>query len=286
MKKAPFYACLCLSLLAGLLLFARCGDDNTTTASSNNGDDDDDTTTVVLTGMLADHNAVAAFDLIPDTIITKIKEDLNIYYGHTSHGGQILSGMALLRNQDIALNFNSGPGTLTYTEFGDDLGHNGDTSWVIATRDELEQPDCEFNVVMWSWCGGASDNTEAGINIYLNAMSQLEDEYPDVIFIYMTGHLDGTGVDGNLYQRNNQIRDYCDTNDKILFDFADIESYDPDGNYYPDETDACGWCYDWCADVNNDCDDCSCAHSHCFNCYIKGKAFWWLMGRMVGWDGQ
>ena len=45
----------------------------------------------------------------------------------------------------------------------------------------------------------------------------------------MTGHLDGGGTAGNLNVRNNQIRNYCIANDKILFDFADIESYKPNG---------------------------------------------------------
>ena len=53
----------------------------------------------------------------------------------------------------------------------------------------------------------------------------------------MTGHLDGTGPSGNLYARNDQIRDYCVANGKVLFDFADIESWDPGGVYYPDEDD-------------------------------------------------
>ena len=87
----------------------------------------------------------------------------------------------------------------------------------------------------------------------------------------------------HLYARNNQIRAYCNAHDKILFDFADIESYDPDGNYYPDETDACAWCATWCE--QHTCIPCDgCAHSHCFNCYQKGKAFWWMMARMVGWE--
>jgi hypothetical protein len=136
-------------------------------------------------------------------------------------------------------------------------------------------------MAMFSWCGGCSDNTEAGIDIYLNKMEELEADYPGVIFIYMTGHLDGTGPSGNLYARNNQIRDYCTLHDKILFDFADIESYDPDGVYYPDESDYCNWCYDWCA--IEPCPSCGCAHSHCFNCYRKGKAWWWMMARVSGW---
>jgi hypothetical protein len=65
-------------------------------------------------------------------------------------------------------------------------------------------------------------------------MAALEKEYPEVIFIYiyMTGHLEGTGEHGNLHVRNNQIRDYCRASNKILYDFADIESHDPDGSSF------------------------------------------------------
>ena len=37
-------------------------------------------------------------------------------------------------------------------------------------------------------------------------MAQLEQQYPQVKYVYMTGHLDGTGSGGNLNQRNEQIR--------------------------------------------------------------------------------
>jgi len=186
-----------------------------------------------------------------------------------------MTGLNLLYSEDTLYN------PPYFNEYGDDLGHNGDTSWVSPTRNWLDSHPA-YNLVMWSWCGGCSDNTEEGINIYLNAMSQLEQEYPGVIFIYMTGHLDGTGTGGNLYARNNQIRTYCINNEKILFDFADIESYDPDGSYYPDASDACEWCSDWC--LVNPCPSCGCAHSHCFNCYLKGKAWWWMMVRISGWS--
>jgi hypothetical protein len=154
-------------------------------------------------------------------------------------------------------------------------------SWEYPLRFHLDNnPD--INVVMYSWCSGASDNTEEGINIYLNAFDQLEEDYPGVTFVYMTGHLDGTGDGGNLRARNNQIRQYCAANSKVLYDFADIESFDPAGIRYADASDACEWCYDWCA--VNDCPSCAdCAHSHCFNCYLKGKAFWWMMARLEGW---
>ena len=233
--------------------------------------------------IVADHTVIEPFELIPETVIETAKSTYNIFYGHTSHGSQIVSGMEILYDEDGLYAFNDGEDTLQLSEYSDDLGYDGDVSWVPVTRARLDQPDNGINVVMWSWCGGVSDNTVAGINTYLDAMDGLEADYPDVTFVYMTGHLDGTGPAGTLYLRNNQIRDYCVLNDKVLFDFADIESFDPDGNHYPNDDDGCNWCDAWCA--SNPCPWCaSCNHSHCFNCYLKGKAFWWMMARVSGWD--
>jgi hypothetical protein len=258
------------TLLLVAVYIVSCSD-NKSTGSSGGLQTGDTAGTVI-----ADHGAVLAFNDIPGAIIDSIVSQLNIYYAHTSHGSQLMTGLDMVEAEN-SLYFQS----YCY-ERSDDLGHNGDTSWIPHLRTYLTNNQ-ECNVVMFSWCGGASDNTEAGINIYLNAMSSLETDYPQVTFIYMTGHLDGTGETGNLRARNNQIRDYCRQNGKILFDFADIESFSPDGVFYPDETDACSWCAVWCAE--NECPDCySCAHSHCFNCYLKEKAFWWMMARLVGWN--
>lgn len=230
--------------------------------------------------IIANHYIVGEFPLIPGVVIEAIGDNYDIYYVHTSHGSQIMTGISQVYDEN---NFYDPP---VFHEVGDDLGGAGDVSWVPATRTYLDtHPEC--NMAMFSWCGGVSDNTEEGINIYLAAMEALEADYPGVIFIYMTGHLDGSGPEGNLYARNNQIRAYCAAHDKILFDFADIESYDPDGIWYPDETDACAWCADWCTvHAEFGCTCGSCAHSHCFNCYQKGKAWWWMMARIAGWTSS
>jgi hypothetical protein len=233
--------------------------------------------------IIADHTIVADFESIPASVIEQIKTNYNIFYGHTSHGSQIVTGMDMIRSENSLYDYNNGTGTLTLSEYGDDLGAEGDTTWVPITRQALNEPGNSINLVIWSWCGGVSSTSEEGMNIYLNAINQLEIDYPNVIFIYMTGHLDGSGPTGNLYLRNNQIRNYCRTNGKVLFDFADIESYAPDGTYYPDESDACNWCSTWCA--SHTCPPCGdCAHSHCFNCYLKGKALWWMMAKIDGWN--
>ncbi len=227
-------------------------------------------------GLIVDHQTLAAFDSIPASYFNEIRANCKIYYGHTSHGGQIMTGISMLADE------NSLYASPTFREVGDDLGHAGDLTWVAPTRAWLDAYP-QYNVVMWSWCGGASTNTEAGINTYLNAMAALEADYPNVTFVYMTGHLDGTGPTGNLYVRNNQIRDYCVANGKVLYDFADIESYDPAGTWYPNEGDVCNWCTDWCA--SHSCPTCAtCAHSHCFNCYQKGKAFWTMMAWRINPD--
>lgn len=241
---------------------------------------------------------------IPEHWIEQAKEQLRISYGHTSHGSQPISGMGVLMagplNPDGLYDFNTDgavvSGTLSLADWtpGGDLGNPDRTTWATRTREYLDDQGSDRNVVIWSWCGQA-DTSEENIDLYLNLMNELEADYPDVIFVYMTGHLNGTGEDGNLNVRNNQIRDYCVANNKILFDFADIESYDPDGNYFLDRgaDDGCyydggNWANEWCAAHSGDplCTSCGCAHSEPLNCNLKARAFWWMFARIAGWTGD
>ena len=225
--------------------------------------------------LTADHQGAFAFPQIPGAYFNQVRSAYRIFYGHTSHGSQIVTGLQMLNAENPGL---YAPPSIQEYDWID----LGDSSWASVTRDFLAGHP-EINVVMWSWCGQLSWMGAGDVDAYLSRMSRLEQEFPGVIFIYMTGHLDGEGPSGTLYANNNRIRSYCSTYNKVLFDFADIESYDPDGNGYPFESDACQWCESWCA--AHACPACEeCAHSHCFNCYQKGKAFWWMMARVAGWQ--
>jgi hypothetical protein len=257
--------------------------------------------------IIANHT-IAKLSLLPDEWIDSAKANLHIAYGHTSHGSQLITGMEGLVNwKGAQYAFNEGGlnGALDIDDYAfpgaSDLGNPDRTSWATATRDYLNNPENNnVNVVIWSWCGQVSSATEADINTYLNLMNELENDYQNVKFVYMTGHLDGTGTNGNLNLRNEQIRNYCVTNGKILYDFNDIESYDPDGNYYLDKyaNDNCdydsdgngsldkNWAIDWqnSHTINVDWYDCSAAHSQPLNGNLKAYAAWWLWAKLAGWD--
>jgi len=244
---------------------------------------------------------------IDSVAIENAKDSLHIAYGHTSHGSQVTTGMAGLDGQDSLIGYkgdiyewNEGGtgGALDIDDYfgSGDLGHNGDTSWAPPTRTYLAT-HTDVNVVMYSWCGGCSDNTVAGINTYLSKMTDLENDYPNVTFIYMTGHRD-IWSDDTLKRNNQLIRDYCIANNKILYDFADIESYDPDSVYYEWVNDNCNY-YDsnytyqgnWATEWQNTHQegiywyDCSSAHSEPLNANLKAYAAWWMWCRISGWAG-
>ncbi|KPK65380.1 MAG: hypothetical protein AMS21_04800 [Gemmatimonas sp. SG8_38_2] len=184
-----------------------------------------------------DHTA-ATLDQIPTVWIEQAAVELVIAYGHTSHGSQLVTGMQGLvawKGPLYAFNATGASGALQLRDNpfsgAADLGNPDRTAWASATRTYLDAHP-EVNVVLWSWCGQVSTATERDIETYLALMLELEEAYPAVRFVYMTGHLDGTGTDGNLHLRNEQIRRFCHERGRNLYDFADIESYDPDGAGY------------------------------------------------------
>lgn len=304
-SKRPSFGVFVLATALGLLLLGCGGGGGETASPAAPSPTPPPAPAPIPTGdLIIDHQhaRLSRLNQIPPQWITAAKDTLVIAYGHTSHGSQIITGMeglnGFLATTRYSFSYDGAGGALTLrdTPFSgaSDLGNPNRTAWAEATRTYLDAHP-EVNVVMWSWCGQVSDASEADINTYLNLMNGLEIDYPNVLFVYMTGHLDGTGASGNLHQRNEQIRAYCRANNKILYDFADIESYNPDDVNFlvlgaNDGCDYSGgnWAMEWQILHIPDVDwyNCSPAHTQPLNGNLKAYAAWWLWARLAGWTAQ
>ncbi|MDQ1335222.1 MAG: hypothetical protein QG552_2172 [Thermodesulfobacteriota bacterium] len=272
--------------------------------------------------LIIDHRGTAITE-IPLAAIQEAKASLHIVYGHTSHGSQLTDGMTGLvdfanaggkglahpANAFAWSNANQSPDRLHLSEaLSGDCGYY--PQWVNETRTYLGAPEPgtgrgqahpECNVVIWSWCGQVAEKYRSGTlhSEYLTPMSSLEMDYPGVAFVYMTGHVDHWD-DADNKAANAVIRDYCQTNGKILYDFADIESHDPDGTFYEFPNDNCdyyasatgpwlgNWATEW-QDAHTEGVDwytCDAAHSEPLNANQKAYAAWWLWARLAGWPSQ
>ncbi|MGD8786256.1 MAG: hypothetical protein PVJ60_02435 [Phycisphaerales bacterium] len=251
---------------------------------------------------------------IPEWAFLQTKTLLHIAYAHTSHGAQITGGMrglvdfanrggkGLSLPEDIlAWNDGGSDGALDFHDYamGDDVGYY--PQWINRTRAYLDDPrNADVNVIIWSWCGQVDSKyvNNSLFNEYIIPMSQLEMDYPDVTFVYMTGHVDHWD-DANNKAANQIIRKYCIANNKALYDFADIESHDPNGTYYPFPHDNCdyyaslsgarlgNWAEEWQDShvLGIDWYQCDSPHSQPLNANQKAYAAWWLFARLGGWPG-
>ncbi|MBN2102518.1 hypothetical protein JW835_00590 [bacterium] len=267
---------------------------------------------------------------IPVSAIESAKDSLHIAYDHTSHGSQLITGMNPLDT------FMGGHGIYVWSEGGGsglldiddyfspvkDLGY--ETSWPPATRTYLENPtNADVNVIMWSWCNIYGHNIQG----YLDSMEVLISDYGPggtkildgtrtvpVTFVFMTGHTN-MEISQNewTFNANKQIRQHCIANNRVLYDFFDIENYNPDGTYFGDgdpntadygtyngnnhldddcsydstETSRGNWAIAWQSTHSQGVDwySCSAVHSQPLNGNLKAYACWWMFARLAGWIG-
>ena len=238
-------------------------------------------------GFIIDHTCTD-LSQIPDTWINPVKTSLKVHYAHTSHGEQIYVGLdriskvnskyafypdnCQMPSTETALALMEGQTISDYCEtyITPDYYWDGDAALDI-TRGMLNTHD--VNISMWAWCTQLDYYSHSEVQNYLNAMSLLESQYPGVTFVYFTGN--AQSEEQNRVDRNNQIRDYCRQNNKILFDFADLDCW------YGGEQHTVGGIPMEHPQYHGD----EAGHTTYGSCDNKAKAFWWLLARIAGWDG-
>lgn len=235
---------------------------------------------------------------IPESWIDAAKA-ISMHYAHTSHGEQVTIGLERIETGDPEYDVEIAYSTLPPDSGALRIFDGQETETYITpelywqtpegmnlTRDVLNN-NPGISVSMWMWCTQLDYYSTEEVQAYLDSMTVLEAEFPAVTFIYATGNAQATGAEGyNRHQRNQQIRDYCEQHDKMLFDFADLDCW-----WFNAGTDA--WEYETYSHegvsvpvehsrFHGD----EAGHTTYESCEQKGRACWWLLARIAGWSGS
>lgn len=275
-----------IALLLAAATLAGCSKKNDPTGPGGSG-----TPTTADRPLIIDHRCTD-LSLVPTQWITSVKNNCRMHYAHTSHGGQLMDGLDTIYRSDTTYRYAVSSSALP-TQAGAFCILDGQISQTYITPDLYWQTAAGMNLTrnvltgnpaikysMWCWCTQLNDYDSLAVQAYLDSMEVLEREYPAVTFIYMTGNAQDSAEGGwNRHQRNQQIRRFCTANNKVLYDFGDIDCWYGgqqnlitwNGHTFPAEH----------PQFNGD----EVSHTNWLSCQHKGRAFWWMMARLAGWSG-
>lgn len=244
--------------------------------------------TPISDAIVADHYGIDEFETIPSDAITTAA-GLDTLFKHQSTGQYIyIDGLLCLTGErggeDCAVYIN-GPYDVSNWNWSvwDEPMANGDLKtdqWVDVVNAQQQN----YSILGMKFC--YVDAWNLHFDYYRDAMEQLEQAYPDKTFIWSTAALiaesvvsqpGGIEIAADLQAFNQQLRDYALANNKILFDLAEMESHDLDGN-------ACiaegyeALCQEYYRDGGG--------HPNVLASIRIAKGYWWLMARIGGWDGN
>ncbi len=246
--------------------------------------------------VIINHNNVDA-SVIP-TIYLGMAQQKSVVFDHHSIGGNIMTGMTALQSQSpnrypVVSQF--GPSSTWFTT------HHGTGINIGEFQDgDNYYPETKiagFDSTMRSGIGNVAnyagmkfcfldiyDDAANGLstwNSYRTMMLNLMATYPNTKFYWVTDALEQALSSAYINHEksifNNAVRQYVQANGGVLFDLADIESHDPNGNLI---TDSHGYeaLYSGYAQTQDH-------HLNGTGQVRVAQGMWWMFARMSGWDG-
>lgn len=199
-------------------------------------------------GAIIDHSSIAGVLSASQGMMDYVGEEKWLFT-HASVGGNMVDGMNALNASDPS-RYRLTTASVSKTGSGSLLrASNPPASTTPGTIYECNRDNpgwqakiqCFQNSVAAGWTSPKVQfdmdkfcyiDQTANATTYLNAMTTLETANPATKFVYTTMPLQTYEDSDNILrnQFNQAVRTYCLANNKLLFDIADIQAYDPTGN--------------------------------------------------------
>lgn len=269
---------------------------------------DDENTNSEKNSLVIDHRDVDRFDKIPNKFILKASE-MDFFLRHASVGHNLDEGLNCLMN-----NFADRPNycdrglsdaDIFYDPIYDRTNWifefhaepNPNPGWINKTNYFIERVNNfndqeQYDAYSFLMCYvDATDNSDIAEKFFspqandkfpgVDDLEFLDSVYPETELVWWTLCLARAIGTANSDSINQQIRDYAIDNNIILFDIADIESHTPDGTPCIDNRGEgyAALCQEYTTEKNG-------GHLNPLGTQRLAMAFWVLMARLSGWDGN
>jgi hypothetical protein len=255
--------------------------------------------------IVIDHNSVDLFDSIPDQYIQAASQ-IHQLFRHASVGNNISNGLDCLMDKtqprpsscdrDMPIDqiiysskYNRNNWVFEYHKPlpEQNPGWSDKISLFVNRVSDLG-PNSPFSVYSFKfgfvdgYNGSEIDNEffNSTNSVYptIRDLENLEDQYPNKVFVYWTMGLSRMVGTSDSYNFNQQMRAYAQANNKILFDFADIGSHRPDGT--PCYANTGNGVEALCDEYTNEDNG---GHLNALGSQRAAKAMWVLMAQIAGW---
>lgn len=242
--------------------------------------------------IIIDHKCVQKFESIPDNVLNSLAQ-VRVMFRHASVGTTINNALDCLQGTR-----NSPAECKNYPQYKYDRRNfvcqpRGNSGWYGKVDDfvkEVENQLKQFDVFSFKYCyldgldglqepcGKEFKDVKKAWDYLRDKMEFLEQKYSDKIFVWWTIPLTQTGqlCTDTL---NNYIRDYVKLNNKILFDIADIQCHDEQGNYQVNSNGREIAYKPFCGEQQSGAQAC---HPNWVGSLRIAKAFWWMIYQLNG----